>query len=1023
MKKKLLFTAVVVAAMSGVMVPVLALQNPVETEAGFMADKTGDAETSVYTNVSNEYVANASCTENYGWNKDPRNVSAGYNVNNKELYSDVYSGAGIEFWTNNGLNGGDLIYQDITAIPNGIYRLTAFAVGRNQGNGNVCDDGLYLFANEAETPVTTNVWGQFATTVEVKDNTLRIGLRVKDGNKNNWIAIANAVLEYQGEELDFYQKALQMKIDYVHTLGSQYEVNGDVPTQYSDELKSYQTATCETVSEYQAAIKKIDEDITAMINEVKNPFYVIYKSTEDYASNVLIDALETDENAKGTLRSAIASAKVKALASTDMAVWKEANMELENACRTYYAASSGIKSGIENFDVTRLLVKNAGFEDVENPVDGWNGLSAEDVVDGVLVKNYDNWNQWDFSQTVDVPNGIYTMSAQLGISISDRHYLYLSSSYEYKESMFKWNGITDISQCASWVSDAEKDRWTISNVLVTDGKITMGAKYTKNNASGKMFFDNFRLIKVSDGANEIKALYEQKKAEADAIDKNILLNVFKESLDKALSMPVNTVDEYYTAYNAMKKAVDDARNSMQATSTIVNLINECQLYHDNSNASDDAKQVLLDMIEESKKYKESTTVEDLQEYVEPLETARREFVEQAVPIGEVKFDITYMLTNPDLSVLPSWSKQDGWYTDTDKGIQCMHNSEVASSDGKDAFYEIYAGNNTPMPSGDILYQKLVLKPGVYRMTAYAYGKGVNGGYSGNFSGNFFAGETKGDAVTAQNLTEGGVNFSLLTEEEIKLGLYSDGTGKANWAGIGYMKLYKLAPETLNLNETDENYNVENDTYTNVTVNRVLKADGKWNTFCVPFTMTADQLAENKIIEVRKLESVTTDGESVVLNFSEPVTEIEAGVPYIVKAGEKVSQIIVNGAVVKAAEPQTLTVGNVMMQGNYASMTITGDKYFISDNKFYRAADKTITVNGFRAYITLSDAQAAGINKMFINVDGEVTAVDEAVENVSDELVNVYTVNGVCVKTGVKVSEALNGLQKGTYIVNGKKVIK
>lgn len=69
MKKKLLFTAVVVAAMSGAMMPVLALQNSAETEAGFMAGEAGDAETSDYIDVTADFVVNASCTENYGWNK------------------------------------------------------------------------------------------------------------------------------------------------------------------------------------------------------------------------------------------------------------------------------------------------------------------------------------------------------------------------------------------------------------------------------------------------------------------------------------------------------------------------------------------------------------------------------------------------------------------------------------------------------------------------------------------------------------------------------------------------------------------------------------------------------------------------------------------------------------------------------------------------------------------------------------------------------------------------------------------
>lgn len=569
-----------------------------------------------------------------------------------------------------------------------------------------------------------------------------------------------------------------------------------------------------------------------------------------------------------------------------------------------------------------------------------------------------------------------------------------------------------------WAVDKERNRVATGSVLVVDGLVRLGVNL-HTSFQGYVFFDNFRLIRVSEGKQEIMDLYTQKKAEADAIDKELLLNVFREPLEAALSMPITTLDEYYAAYNAMKKAVEDCNSSMQATLTIVNLINECQSYHDNSIATDEAKNILLEKINESKNYKESKTIEELQQYIEPLETARREFVEQAIPIRDVEFDMTYLIKNPDVTGLPRGSVSSfGWVSSTNSWSNNFNNNGDPSQ-----FYESY--QNGAFGAGTwVLYQPVHMTAGSYKMTLRAFGTNANKAGSGPLVASVYAGETKGESITDGKTLDNtyGVNFNVSADCDMNLGVRIDEGNGANWVGANDMKLYKLAPETLRLDEKSTDYNVESDTYTNVTVDRVLKA-GKWNTFCVPFAMTAEQLTENKITEVRKLESVTKNGESVVLNFSDPVTEIEAGVPYIVKAGGQVSQITVNGVVVKAEEPQPLTVDNVVMLGNYASMTITGDKYFISDNKFYRAADKTITVNGFRAYITLDDAQAAGINKMFINVDGEVTAIDEAVEDVSDELVNVYTMNGVCVKAGVKASEALNGLQRGAYIVNGKKVIK
>lgn len=61
--------------------------------------------------------------------------------------------------------------------------------------------------------------------------------------------------------------------------------------------------------------------------------------------------------------------------------------------------------------------------------------------------------------------------------------------------------------------------------------------------------------------------------------------------------------------------------------------------------------------------------------------------------------------------------------------------------------------------------------------------------------------------------------------------------------------------------------------------------------------------------------------------------------------------------------------------------------------------------------------------MLIDVDGDVTAV-ERVEGAATEVpVHVYTLSGVCVKRGVRADRAMEGLPRGVYIVNGKKLIK
>ena len=559
---------------------------------------------------------------------------------------------------------------------------------------------------------------------------------------------------------------------------------------------------------------------------------------------------------------------------------------------------------------------------------------------------------------------------------------------------------------------------TVKGFVLDDGNLRIGLRAGENNDNNWLAISQVKLECIGLGVTEV---WDYFYAQAEMIDLEALPTAIRANLIAAMNKENPASDDVLV----LKAAIKLANAAIESYSLYSSRYNQFVRFNSETLAEEKAEVIFSARLSELNEKVEGTlTVSDIeQSYADLLDAAKIYSLSvYGLAEGIEQVDMTFLLTNPDLTDLPERTQQSGWYTDTDKGIQCMHNSEVASEDGKDAFYEIYAGNGVRLPEGQILYQKVTLSPGTYRMSAYAFGKGANDNYVGDFSGCFFAGETKGDAVTAARLTRGSVKFVQSNEQEIKLGLYSDGTGAANWAGIGYMKLYKVAPDALSLSEENTSLGIDSDTYANITVERTLKADGKWNTFCVPFAMTSEQLEANKITEVRKLEDTVEDGGSVVLNFSDPVTEIEAGVPYIVKVSETVSQITVNGAAVKVAKPAPLEVGSVNMLGNYGKMSITGDQYFISDNKFYRAADKDVTVKGFRAYITLDEVMV-GVNQMLINIDGNVTAIEDVLGEDVDATVNVYTIDGVCVKSGVKSSEALDGLRKGIYIVNGKKVVK
>lgn len=123
--------------------------------------------------------------------------------------------------------------------------------------------------------------------------------------------------------------------------------------------------------------------------------------------------------------------------------------------------------------------------------------------------------------------------------------------------------------------------------------------------------------------------------------------------------------------------------------------------------------------------------------------------------------------------------------------------------------------------------------------------------------------------------------------------------------------------------------------------------------------------------------------------------------------------------------------NNLLKGSTTAATTEGENclfYKLSyDNEgknlgFYWAAENgaAFTNEANKAYLALTTAVAQNVRGFGLEGDG-TTGIGQIVNG--ETLVNVYTIDGIIVRKQVKESQALNGLKKGIYIVNGKKVIK
>lgn len=190
---------------------------------------------------------------------------------------------------------------------------------------------------------------------------------------------------------------------------------------------------------------------------------------------------------------------------------------------------------------------------------------------------------------------------------------------------------------------------------------------------------------------------------------------------------------------------------------------------------------------------------------------------------------------------------------------------------------------------------------------------------------------------------------------------------------------------------------------------------QWNTFCVPFTISEDVIAEKfgAGTQVRTFGSMNGN----VMNFTASTT-IEAGKPYIVKPTKTVVDPTFTGVNIVASDPVQLGENGFFMQGTYGAKTDLlddGTNLFLGEgNKFYKPAKGSTKMKGMRAFFIVP--QGTNFAALRANIDGATTAIDELATVVEQPTDNrIYNLQGQFVGT------SFEGLH-GVYVQNGKKVL-
>ena len=192
----------------------------------------------------------------------------------------------------------------------------------------------------------------------------------------------------------------------------------------------------------------------------------------------------------------------------------------------------------------------------------------------------------------------------------------------------------------------------------------------------------------------------------------------------------------------------------------------------------------------------------------------------------------------------------------------------------------------------------------------------------------------------------------------------------------------------------------------LTLERTIYADGEWETVCLPFALTAAQVAE-VFGEGTKLAALTgSEGET--LEFS-TVTALEAGTPYLLLPTVAFTSKELEGVTLVAGEPTTVAEAGLAFTGVYEPTKIDQGDLFIAAGNKLKPSDGEGSMKAFRAYFDVV-GEGSGA-KMFVVNGEEATGIVRADGSV-ETLDEVYTVSGV------RVSKPTRGL----YIINGKKTV-
>lgn len=644
-----------------------------------------------------------------------------------------------------------------------------------------------------------------------------------------------------------------------------------------------------------------------------------------------------------------------------------------------------------------------------------------------------NQPNFEMSQTLTgLQPGTYLLSALLFENGKTDVYLFGNTKKVCVEEtdFSEGTGSTDMEKVANLMKNKDNyGKVTVPVLVGEDGVLTLGL-CGNCPATTWVVFDNFQLQYIGKIRKEYVTYYQEVQNKAKELLKNQLYaqvqgkdKVDLETLANEDANAVITVANYEAKKTAIETAMTTFQEDKEVYNTFVSHVENANLF---------GKDVLgLNEIPSVDKASDkNVTGADLRDLRNQMYLAQYEYVKK-----------TYTSDITSLMGIDGWK---GW----EKPDLAADNWQSYAGDHKDPkYYEVKDAFLNTAKWEQNLSRSIHLYPGKYVVKLAcrtSYNGGASSGYVSvkvgdsetktNFPlkndtgyGITTSGEASFDSNKEYNRVDrqgGGwewryVPFELSSALDVTLTIHVASDGGNNYPGFYEPKLLAM-PMDVTLEDT-KTYDEAPALVANVTLDR--KLGEKWNTIVLPFALTEAQVTEmfGEGAKVAAYKGSTVNDEHVTLNFEEQ-TSMVANTPYMIKPGTNASKKV-NGVVLESASELKVEDANnhgIDFVGNYTKdLSLQKNCFFISNNIFYRASGQE-TMKAYRATFqvpsTMSGAKT--MNTVFVGEGGSVTAIDD-VQVSPQASFDVYHINGMLVK---KNAIDLNGLDKGIYIINGKKYV-